>query len=167
MKTELLVNGAQVRVSLVGVVGEGAASPYGWRDANQPMPGAALSVVLGQWDGRQLQVDLDRCPDTLTVSGRLIQAEWYTLGLIRQLIADGLGVTVVGDDLFAGSLPAGACRVRELPDMRRLRAPGIVVCGRLEGRDLLNARVSRAIGGPIPVMIGDVPRARWSIFVGD
>jgi hypothetical protein len=162
---ELIVDGNRVGASLVGVTGDGPGRPYGWRDATQAPPPATLPVVLGESDGRRLFLDLGRCPDVLTVVGARPDGEKYALRLIRQLLANGHGVAVLGDELFRDALPAGCRRLGEMADVRGLDAPGIVVCGRLAGKDIAAARLSRASGGPIPVLVGEVPRARWSLQV--
>ena len=162
---ELIVDGNRVDASLVGVTGDGPGRPYGWRDATQAPPAATLPVVLGESEGRRLFLDLGRCPDVLTVVGTLPDGEKYALRLIRQLLANGHGVAVLGDELFHDALPAGCRRLSAMADVRSLDAPGIVVCGRLAGKDIAAARLSRASGGPVPVLVGDVPRARWSLQV--
>jgi hypothetical protein len=166
LTADLQFDGDRIHVSIVGGTGDGPGVPYRWCDAGQPSPDATLAVTLGECDGRRLCLDLGRCPDTLTVAGRTAAAERYALLLISQVLADGHGVTVLGADRFAGALPAGCHRVDTLRDLDCRDAPGIVVCGRLSGHDLAAARLSRASGGPIPVLVGDIPRARWSVRVG-
>jgi len=165
LSADLVVGGDRVAVSLVGVSGDGPGIPYGWRSADQAPPVAALPVVLGDQDGRRLHLDLGRCPDVLTVSGALADCEKYALRLVRQLLGNGHGVAVVGDGLFGETLPDGCLRVPTMADVRRLNSLGVVVCGRLTGPDVAVARLSRASGGPTPMLIGEVPRSRWSVRV--
>jgi hypothetical protein len=121
--------------------------------------------MLVDQGGRRLHLDLGRCPDVLTVTGALPNCEKYALRLIRQLLGNGHGVAVVGEDLFGGTLPDGCRRVPTMADVRRLSTPGIVVCASLTGPDVAAVRLSRASGGPTPVIIGEVPRSRWSLRV--
>jgi len=165
LSADLVVDGDRVAVSLVGVSGDGPGIPYGWRAADQAPPVAVLPVVLGDRDGRRLHLDLGRCPDVLTVTGALADCEKYALRLVRQLLGSGHGVAVVGDGLFVETLPDGCLRVPTMADVRRLNSPGVVVCGRLTGPDAAAARLSRASGGPTPMIIGEVPRSRWSVRV--
>ncbi|MEV6343984.1 hypothetical protein [Actinoplanes sp. NPDC051851] len=160
---DLVAGGIRIQVSLVGVTGEGPGAPHGWRDPARPMPAATLPVDLGDRNGRRLYLDLNRCPDALTVSAALPDGEAYTLHLIRQVIDHGYDVAILGYDIFTASIPQGCRRVATMTDACDSGSPGIVVSGRLSGRDLATARAARASGGPIPVLIGDVPRARWSV----
>ncbi|WP_345626207.1 hypothetical protein [Rugosimonospora acidiphila] len=162
---DLVVDGSQVAVSLVGVAGDRPDRAYGWRSGGQAPPAAALPVVLGDRDGRRLHLDLGCCPDVFTVTGALPDCEKYALRLIRQVLAGGHGVAVVGDGLFGDTLPAGCRRVASMADVGGLDSPGIVVCGRLTGPDADAARLSRASGGPTPVIIGEVARSRWALRV--
>ena len=148
-----------------GVTADGLGSPYGWRDRTQAPPVAILPVLLGENDGRRLFLDLGRCPDVLTVVGAPPDAEAYALRLIWQVLDGGHEVAVLGDDLFRDILPDGCRRLRVLADAYDLKAPGIVVSGRLAGKDVAAARLSRASGGPIPMLVGEVPRARWSLQI--
>jgi hypothetical protein len=165
LAADLVVDGDRVAVSLVGVSGDGPGIPYAWRSAGQAPPVAGLPVVLGDQDGRRLHLDLGRCPDVLTVTGALADCEKYALHLVHQLLGNGHGVAVVGDGLFGETLPGGCRRVPTLADVRGLNSPGVVVCGRLTGPDVAAARLSRASGGPTPMIIGEVPRSRWSVQV--
>ncbi|WP_433534622.1 hypothetical protein ACQPZK_20865 [Micromonospora sp. CA-249363] len=166
LTADLVVDGHRVAVSLVGVAGDGPDRPYDWRLVGQAGPAATLGVVLGDRDGQRLHVDLGRCPDVLTVTGNLPDCERYALRLIRQLLDNGRGVAVVGDDVLGEALPDGCRRVPTMADTRGLQSPGIVVCGRLSGPDIAAARLSRASGGPTPVVIGEVTPSRWSVRVG-
>ena len=162
---DLVVDGARVAVSLVGATGDGPGVAYGWRSAGQAPPVAALPVALGDQDGRCLHLDLGRCPDVLTVAGSLPDCEKYALRLVRQVLANGHGVAVIGDELFGDALPAGCRRVATMADVRELDSPGIVISGSLTGPDVAAARISRASGGPTPVIIGEVARSRWTLRV--
>jgi hypothetical protein len=165
LSADVVLDGHRVAVSLVGVSGDGPGFAYGWRSAGQAPPVAALPVVVGDHDGRRLHLDLGRCPDVLTVTGALADCEKYALRLVRQLLGSGHGVAVVGDDLLGEGLPDGCRRVSTMAEVRRLTSPGVVVCGRLSGSDAAAARLSRASGGPTPMIIGEVPRSRWSVQV--
>lgn len=162
---ELVADGVRVAVSLVGATGDGPGVAYGWRSAGQAPPVAVLPVVLGDRDGRHLHLDLGRCPDVLTVAGSLPDCERYALRLVRQALANGHGVAVIGDGLFGDALPAGCRRVATMAGIRGPDSPGIVVCGRLTGPDVAAARLSRASGGPTPVIIGEVAPSRWTLHV--
>lgn len=162
---ELVADGGRVAVSLVGATGDGPGVAYGWRAPGQAPPVATLPVVLGDRDGRHLHLDLGRCPDVLTLAGSLPDCEKYALRLVRQVLTNGHGVAVIGDGLFGDALPAGCRRVATMADIRGLDSPGIVVCGRLTGPDVAAARLSRASGGPTPVIIGEVARSRWALRV--
>ncbi|WFE48828.1 hypothetical protein [Micromonospora sp. WMMD1155] len=166
LTADLVVDGYRVAVSLVGVAGDGSGRPYDWRLVGQTGPAATLGVVLGDRDGQLLHVDLGRCPDVLTVTGALPDCERYALRLIRQLLDSGRGVAVVGDGVLGEALPDGCRRVPTMADTRSLQSAGIVVCGRLSGPGIAAARLSRASGGPTPVLIGEVTPSRWSVRVG-
>ncbi|BCB86509.1 hypothetical protein [Phytohabitans suffuscus] len=153
-----------VAVSLNGVRGDALAPPFGWRGAGQASPLAVLPVVLGERAGLRLFADLARCPDVLTVLGARPHCQRYALRLVRQVLAIGGRVTVVGD-VFGEPLPAGCHRAADVSDVDRSAVPGIVVCGRLT-RAAGNAALElRASGGPVPVLLGDVPASRWSVWL--
>ncbi|HWS35976.1 MAG TPA: hypothetical protein VN408_24965 [Actinoplanes sp.] len=162
---DLVVDGNRITVSLVGVTGDGPGIPYGWRSVGQAPLMATLPVALGDRDDQRLHLDLGRCPDVLTVTGAVAGCEQYTLRLIRQVLAGGHAVAVLGDTLFADALPDGCRRVAAMTDVSDTDWPGIVVAGRLSGKDLAAARMSRSSGGPVPVLVGEMPRARWSVLV--
>jgi hypothetical protein len=165
MTAELVAEDDRIAVSLAGAAGSGPAAAFGWRGTGQTPPTGTLPVLIGEDGGRKLFLDLGRCPDVLTIVGPLPDCEKYALRLARQLLADGNGVAVLGERILADALPAGGRRVEAMADVRGLDSPGIVICGRLTGADLAAARVARSAGGPTPVVIGDVPRSRWSLVL--
>ncbi len=122
-------------------------------------------MLLGEDNGRKLFLDLERCPDVLTIVGSLPDCEKHALRLARQVLATGNGVAVLGDRIFADTLPAGCHRIETIDGVRDPGSPGIVICGRLTGADLAAARIARSAGGPTPVVIGNVPRSRWSLLL--
>ncbi|BCB74987.1 hypothetical protein Pflav_013970 [Phytohabitans flavus] len=123
-----------------------------------------MPVVLGERGGQRLVADLARCPDVLTVLGAKPHRVRYVLRLARQVLAIGCQVTILGD-VFGGSVPAGCRRAAEMSDVDHSAAPGIVVCGPLSRAAGSAALRLRASGGPVPVVLGDVPASRWSVWL--
>jgi hypothetical protein len=165
LTAELVTDGNRIAVSLAGAADTGRAAAFGWRDAGQAPPVGTLPVLIGEDGGRELFLDLGRCPDVLTIVGDLPDCEKHALRLVRQMLAGGNGVAVLGEQILVDALPVGGRRVEAMDEVRDLDSAGIVICGRLAGADLAAARVARSAGGPTPVIIGDVPRSRWSLVL--
>jgi hypothetical protein len=83
-------------------------------------------------------------------------------------VASGVEVAVLGDALGPGA-PAGCRRVAALPEPG---APGgawtgVLFCAEPPAPDRRAAvRLRAGTGQPVPVLLGAVPRARWSVQVG-
>ncbi|QOC93839.1 hypothetical protein [Micromonospora craniellae] len=163
LSADLRAEGLDLSVSLNGAR-DAAAAPFGWYGPGEAPPAATLPLLLGDRDGWRLYVDLVRCPDVLTVAGSLPDGQRYARRLIRQALADGNEVTVVGD-ILGDSLPNGCNRAEQLSDVEPSPTPGIVVCARLANGDGRVARELRTAGVQVPVVLGEVTPSRWSISV--
>ncbi|MGW0502455.1 hypothetical protein [Micromonospora sp. NPDC003241] len=163
LSADLRVEGLNLSVSLNGAR-DAAAAPFGWYGPGEAPPAATLPLLLGDRDGWRLYVDLVRCPDVLTVAGSLPDGQRYARRLIRQALADGNEVTVVGD-VLGESLPNGCNRVAQLSDVEPSPTPGIVVCPQLANGDGRVSRELRTAGVQVPVVLGEVTPSRWSIAV--
>lgn len=163
----LTLDGCTVDVRLSGSGGPRLAPPYGWLDATERLPdGGALPVVLGERGRWRLWADLARVPELLTVTGPVTVRRRYAAALTRQLRAAGYAVRVVGDILGA-DVPPDAHEVDTAPSFDANAAPGVVVVGGLSGGQAADLRhiASGTDRQVVPVVVGDVLRARWSVVV--
>ena len=165
-------------VRLAGV--EKAQHAYAWldtpdgNDASFASPGGGLRLALGRSVHGVLCVDLACTPDVLTVTGPLDACRRQALALARQARGAGMGVTVVGEAIGRDEAPAG-CRwtasfpePEEMLDPRREGGgPSLVISCGLRGAQLRSARqlMARTDRLAVPVVIGEVLRARWSVEV--
>jgi hypothetical protein len=156
----------------VRLLGSGLDEPsptYAWLGDGSP-PEAALPVILGRLDQWRLFVDLAGTPDVFTISGPLAAARRQASLIAEQLVAAGRSVTIVGDVIGADG-PAGARRVSSFPppgtELESRTVPGVIISGGLRGEELVAARglVLRSNRNVVPVLVGDVLRARWSVLV--
>ncbi|MGW0504408.1 hypothetical protein [Micromonospora sp. NPDC003241] len=168
LRTELDDASTALRVQLVGAAGPSEPPAYAWLADDEQLIGARLPVLLGHRDGWALWVDLARTPDVLTVTGDPVACRRRAASLAGQLLASGVGVMVVGDALGADPPPG----VRwwddfplDVPDPGS--GPTVVFSGGLRGARLRAARRMAADSGGrvVPVLTGEVLRARWSIVV--
>jgi hypothetical protein len=160
--------GVRATVSLLGRRGGGTA--FTWRPRAAGSPGGRMPAPLGEYNGRTLYVDLALAPDVVTVLGRLADSQRYARELADHLIAVGVPVTVLGDAL--GPRPPARCRrISELPEpgpAGSVAPTGVLFCADPPA-DVRRAAVdlgTRGGGHLVPVLLGDVPRARWSVRVG-
>ncbi len=169
---------------LVGVrlVGSSAADaalalPYGWGERASHVPQSATApVCIGRDSTGFLFVDLARSPDVVTVTGNPDARARLAVSLANQLltrrIRNRLGVTVVGEVIDRARLRRGSGFV---PDVTGLTTDGLargvrwdlVICAvsREEDLDLLRHLVRASRRRVVPVVIGDLPPARWSFDV--
>jgi hypothetical protein len=156
----LTLDGWTVDVRLSGSGGPRLAPPYGWLDPTERLPDGALPVVLGERGPWRLWADLARVPELLTVTGPATVRRRYAATLTRQLRTAGYAVRVVGGVLGADE-PPGA------QDFDANAAPGVVVVGGLSGGQAADLRhiASGTDRQVVPVVVGDVLRARWSVVV--
>ncbi|GAA4264002.1 hypothetical protein GCM10022255_113650 [Dactylosporangium darangshiense] len=157
-------------VRLIGSGGAESEAVYAWL-GDEPLPtSATLPVILGRYDQWELFVDLTGTPDVFTITGPLAVARRQALVIAEQLSAAGSAVTIVNDAIAASDL-ASADRIRRFPvldeEFEALSKPGIVISGGLRGAALAAARklVERSDRRVVPVLIGQVLRASWSIRV--
>ncbi|MGI5242109.1 LysM peptidoglycan-binding domain-containing protein [Dactylosporangium sp. CA-139066] len=154
-------------VRLSGRAGRGGDA-FGWRAAHEPPLDGALPVVLGERDGWLLWADLARVPDLLAVSGAPDARRRYAAGLAAQLDAAGRGVAVV-DGALGADAPAGARVLDGFPAAGGVGGPGVVISGELPPGQLVDARslAERTGRDVVAVVVGDVPRASWSVAAAD
>ncbi len=157
-----------VDVRLLGADVTGAAVPYGWLD-DASTPAGLMPVVLGQRGGRRFHLDLAATPDLFTVGGSSSVAVRYALDIARQLLAAEVAVTVVGD-VLGSDVPARCRRVDTFPsptDLDATSGPEVVLSGPLHGAELTAARAltARTASRAVPVLVGEVLRARWSVLL--
>ncbi|GIJ26363.1 hypothetical protein Vqi01_15250 [Micromonospora qiuiae] len=157
-----------VDVRLLGTDVTGAAATYGWLD-DASTPTGRMPVVLGQRDGRRFHLDLAATPDLFTIGGPSSAAVRYALDIARQLLAADVAVTVVGN-VLGPDVPTGCRRIDAFPSSTGLdttNGPVVVFSGPLHGAEMTAARALTARIGSrvVPVLVGEVLRARWSVLL--
>lgn len=161
--------GHRIDVRLLGADEGTAVTPYVWVEGDPP-PQAQLPVVLGRHAGRLLVLDLAAVPDVFTITGRTALARPQAIDLVEQLSRAGVVVIVVGE-ILGDDAPAGTTSVGDFASaaavVDQLPGPVVVVCGGLRGAQLAAARglAARTRHRAVPVLIGEVIRARWSVTV--
>jgi hypothetical protein len=155
LSADLVCGGDPASVRLIG--GRDGAVAYVWLGPGMHPPGGKPGVVLGRGAEGRLWLDLAAAPDVLTVTGDPAAGLRQARALIDQLYADGTPFTVVGTALEDG-VPA------DLPDVD-LATPRVLICAGVAGHELpgLLERVRAAAGRLLPIVVGDVPAARWSL----
>ncbi|NJC11431.1 hypothetical protein F4558_001257 [Micromonospora profundi] len=162
--------GYRLDVRLLGADQETRAIPYRWVMEGDPPPEAQLPVVFGRRTGRLLVLDLAAVPDVLTITGRPALARPQAIDLVEQVSRAGVTVVVVGD-VLGGDAPAGTTATADFASasavVDQLPGPVVIVCGGLRGAQLAAARglAARTRHRAVPVLIGEVIRARWSVTV--
>lgn len=154
-----------VSVRLAGVRGPRPLTPHTWVGDGARPPGGSAHVSLGRLGDSTLSVDLALAPDVITVTGPA--RRHLALALARQLGATGLPVTIVGNPLETEP-PTGCATARTLDEVPATPASvGIVLYGPSGDDDQPAIRRLAARSAPrmVIVIVGDVPRARWSIEV--
>jgi hypothetical protein len=173
LRAELGQGADRVEVRLIGAGGAGDVAAYAWLPDGERLPGATMPVILGRRGDLRLWADLARTPEVLTITGAPEDCTRQALAIVRQLRDEGIGVTVVGG-VLGDAVPDGCRRVDAFPTLPVQEAggagpadgPSIVVSGGLRGADLRVARaMASASGGRmVPVLVGKVLRARWSLL---
>jgi hypothetical protein len=168
-----------VGVRLVGSSAIDAALvlPYGWGERASHVPqSASAPVCIGRDSAGFLFVDLARTPEVVTVTGNPDARARLAVSVVNQLLArrirHRLGVTVVGDVIDRARLRRGS---RFVPDVGELTMDGLtrgarcdfVICAvsREEDLDLLRHLVRASRRRVVPIVVGDLPPARWSFDV--
>ncbi|MFJ8582319.1 hypothetical protein [Micromonospora sp. NPDC093277] len=146
----------------------GSGTPPGrWLDPDEPAPVGGIPILLG-WQGRRrFWIDLAQVRDVLTITGSPDACRRQAIRLAWQVRGGRHGLTVVGDVLGPDALP-GCRRLPAFPGPADAPAePGILISGGLRGPDLMAARqLARRPDRPVvPVLIGAVIPARWSLAV--
>ncbi|MEV4759985.1 hypothetical protein AB0J86_33480 [Micromonospora sp. NPDC049559] len=154
-------------VRLLARVADGVDTPYGWL-SDDAVPAGLLPIVLGRWKSWRFYLDLAATPDVFTVTGSPAAARRQALGIARQLLAAGVTVTVVGA-VLGPDVPPGCRRVDEFPPPEGFgpgSRPEVIVTEPLRGKALTAARglTARTASRVVPVLVGDVLRARWSVL---
>jgi hypothetical protein len=170
LETEVVQGAYRAVVRLIGARSSRWSVPYLWLAADATPPPGGAPVILGHGPRGRLWIDLSLVPDVLTVAGGRRAHQRYALGLIAQLQAAGAGLTLVGAAL-ADTAPPKSERIDTLED---LTSPGpggpvrVVVCAGSDRSTLAALRRLAAAPrtGLVPIVLGDSPRARWSIGVG-
>ncbi|TCB95422.1 hypothetical protein E0H26_19705 [Micromonospora zingiberis] len=153
-------------VRLLARVADGVDTPYGWLDA-ESTPGGLLPVVLGRQGPWRFFLDLAATPDIFTVTGTPIAARRQAIGIARQMLVAGASVTVV-DGVLGPDVPPGCRQVDNFSPPEEFgpeSGPAVILCAPLHGAQLATARglPQRSGSRVVPVLVGEVLRARWSV----
>ncbi|MCM4084251.1 hypothetical protein [Paractinoplanes hotanensis] len=156
-----------IHVRLLVPAAEDAAIPYGWLDAHEA-PAGRLPLILGRQGPWRFWLDVAAAPDLFTVTGSPMAARRQTVGIVRRLLAAGAAVTVVGD-VLGPQIPPGCRQIDDLPAVEGFgpsSEPGVIVSGPLRDAQLTAARAltGRTASRVVPMLVGDVLRARWSML---
>lgn len=148
---------------------DGPATPaYAWLPPGRELPAdARMPVVLGSAGRWRLGVDLTRVPEVLTLGGPAELRVRQALAIGEQVRDAGGRVGVVRGAL-GDAVPADWESWPDYPDADpRAARPTLVISGGLRGADLRAARRLAEQSGrwAVPMLVGDVVRARWSIVV--
>ena len=169
LRAEVVSGPDAMIVSLAGVRATSEPAPACWLYAEAAPYGSTLAA-LGRNRRGILYVDLAHAPDVITITGPQPSCQRQALSLARQLVGNGVAVTVVGDPFGA---PAAGCRFFSTVDDAVQEATGataglrVMFCDGAIPADIATIRQAVAVPMPrlVPVLVGDVPRARWSIHV--
>ncbi|OKI85252.1 hypothetical protein A6A27_40170 [Micromonospora sp. CB01531] len=146
---------------------------YGWVEPPGKPSADGLRVVVGDAAHGTLWVDVSHASDVLTITGALEASQRQALALARQVHATGSNVIFVGGALEPDAVPLGCRWVATFPEPQAAVGPGrgsgraVVISLGLRGAELRAARqlMARTDRLAVPIMIGSVLRARWSIAV--
>ncbi|WP_238009825.1 hypothetical protein KZZ52_15200 [Dactylosporangium sp. AC04546] len=157
----------RVRVRLEGL----RAAP------SHDLPG--VRIYVGESPAGPLHLDICRCPDVLTITGHAAARERIARSLLDQCdhLAAALRVTVVGRRLtrplghIGGDEPDPADRRHVVDRLDQLAphndptTPCLVFCAADDADEARQLRrlVEESRGILVPVVIGDIPPARWSL----
>lgn len=168
LSAELIGHGQPVAVSLIG--SRAKARAFTWVAGDAEPPVGAAPALLGEQGGRRLYVDLALAPDVVTVVGGLPESQRYARELATLLSAAGVEVAVLGDALGSPA-PAGCRRITAMPGpVATGEAHGpvsVVFCAEPDATERRQARdlCARGDGRVVPILLGAVPRSRWSMRV--
>ncbi|MEU4339279.1 hypothetical protein AB0F59_32300 [Micromonospora lupini] len=142
--------------------------PYGWF-ASETAPAALMPVVLGRLDNWRFYLDLAATPDLFTITGPSAAVRRQARSVARQLADAGVSVTIIGD-VLGPEVPTGYRQLAAFPELASFgptSGPEVVISGPVRGAELTAARglVARTQSRVVPVLIGEVLRARWSVQV--
>ncbi|MEV6598521.1 hypothetical protein AB0M36_16835 [Actinoplanes sp. NPDC051346] len=156
----------ELSVSLLGARGEADEPAFVWCGTDEPTPDGPAFVLLGDHGGRRLYVDLTRTPDVLTVTGETENCRRVARRLAERVATAGADVLVLSGAL-GDQPPSGARALDEIPAEPPEPANrfGVVFCAgpgaTASARRLATANPGRLL----PILLGEVPRARWSVGV--
>ncbi|WP_432992139.1 hypothetical protein [Dactylosporangium sp. CA-233914] len=170
--------GDRARVRLIG---SRTDQGHGWLRAGEPAPPGRAVIVAGEstessgpagsQEPRRLWIDLAAAPDAVTVIGDEPARLRFARRAVEGLVAAGADVTVVGAGLDE-HLSDGCSRVADVGSLTvpsgPVTQPSVVVCLVGAGEDLAALRTWMQDAGAraVPVLIGDVTSARWSVDFG-
>jgi hypothetical protein len=161
----------RLAVRLTGV--EATPLAHAWLTSSDSPPGAGLRLVLGHSERGALCVDLAHTPDVFTITGPLEACRRLALALAGQARGAGMDVMVVGDAIGREDAPPGCRWAASFPEPEEMLDPGrvggssLVISLGLRGAELRSARrlMARTDRLAVPILIGEVLRARWSVEV--
>jgi hypothetical protein len=157
----------RLRVRLLGSSGPRRTSPYRSGPSEEGATATPTLVRLGDGPEGPLRVDLALAPDVVTLTGAPEARRPTALALARRLGRAGVPVTVVGEAL-GGVVPSGCVRIADPADL----APAVdspvtpvVICAGPDDRvaAMIRRLPPRSASGPVVILVGGVPPARWSI----
>jgi hypothetical protein len=148
LREELICGGDRATLCLLGARGPNA---YIWLSPGMQPPGGRPGVVLGRGDRGRFWLDLAAAPDVLTVTGDPAAGLRLARALIDQLYADGTPFSVVGNALEESGVESSSAQVLIGAGVPAHELPSLL------------ARVRASAGRLLPILIGDVPSARWSL----
>ena len=150
-------------------------APFAWTGDIEDYPDEAIApVFLGHGAAGCLHADLVRTPDVVTVTGDPAARRRLAASFVQHLCARpnrAFDVTVVGDVLGSFAIPPECQRaggIQQLTtDLPRDSRPHLVFCAPADDHEmaLLQDVVTQSGWTVVPIIVGDVPSARWSLKV--
>jgi hypothetical protein len=165
-------DGELVRVRLLGGR-DPLGVPYRWSHVPEPGPfESGATVFVGRDDPGYLLVDLAATPDVVTVTGDADARARLVASFANQILDHGVSqvaVTIVGDIVDRRQLSVSAQYAADVGELlssglERTRRCTVVICavGHEDELDVLRELVRRTDHRVVPVVVGDLPPARWS-----